>query len=172
MIRKVCFFRTEKNAFYANWIGFTNYKSVWTGKKSVFCSPDVAHIQLLHFLSSVRRAQKVDFNRLSTITNQAIIGCFSYNSLLEQSESIGKITFQCTVKPVLVATFIKQATCLKRPVFPFPVVSNKYKHTCIKHVPALSKHFFKYPLGACLIQVGLHLVEKLLGSCMIWSRAW
>ena len=39
MIRKVCFFRTEKNAFYANWIGFTNYKSVWTGKKSVFCSP-------------------------------------------------------------------------------------------------------------------------------------
>ena len=38
MIRKVCFF-TEKKAFYANWIGFTNLKSVWTGKKSVFCSP-------------------------------------------------------------------------------------------------------------------------------------
>ena len=33
------FFRTEKNAFYANWIGFTNEKSAWTGKKSVFCSP-------------------------------------------------------------------------------------------------------------------------------------
>ena len=31
------FFRTEKKAFYANWIGFTNLKSVWTGKKSVFC---------------------------------------------------------------------------------------------------------------------------------------
>ena len=33
------FFRTEKKAFYANWIGFTNLKSVWTGKKSVFCNP-------------------------------------------------------------------------------------------------------------------------------------
>ena len=31
------FFRTKKKAFYANWIGFTNLKSVWTGKKSVFC---------------------------------------------------------------------------------------------------------------------------------------
>ena len=38
MIRKVCFF-TEKKVFYANWIGFTNLKSVWTGKKSVFCNP-------------------------------------------------------------------------------------------------------------------------------------
>ena len=33
------FFRTEKKAFYANWIGFTNLKLVWTGKKSVFCNP-------------------------------------------------------------------------------------------------------------------------------------
>ena len=33
------FFRTEKKAFYANWIGFTNLNSVWTGKKSVFCNP-------------------------------------------------------------------------------------------------------------------------------------
>ena len=39
MIRKVCFFGTEKKAFYANWIGFTNLKSVWTGKKSIFCNP-------------------------------------------------------------------------------------------------------------------------------------
>ena len=38
MIRRVCFF-TEKKAFYAKWIGFTNLKSVWTGKKSVFCNP-------------------------------------------------------------------------------------------------------------------------------------
>ena len=37
MIRKVCFFGPKKKAFYANWIGFTNLKSVWTGKKSVFC---------------------------------------------------------------------------------------------------------------------------------------
>ena len=33
------FFRTEKKAFYANWIGFINLKSVWTGKKSVVCNP-------------------------------------------------------------------------------------------------------------------------------------
>ena len=39
MIRKVCFFTEKKKAFYANWIGFTNLKSVWTGKKSVFCNP-------------------------------------------------------------------------------------------------------------------------------------
>ena len=39
MIRKVCFFGPKKKAFYANWIGFTNLKSVWTGKKSVFCNP-------------------------------------------------------------------------------------------------------------------------------------
>ena len=36
---KVCFFRTEKKPFYANWIGFINLKSVWTGKESVFCNP-------------------------------------------------------------------------------------------------------------------------------------
>ena len=48
MIRKVCVFRTEKNAFYANWIGFTNYKSVWTGKKSVFCSPDPETTIIFH----------------------------------------------------------------------------------------------------------------------------
>ena len=39
MIRKVCFFGPKKKTFYANWIGFTNLKSVWTGKKSVFCNP-------------------------------------------------------------------------------------------------------------------------------------
>ena len=33
------FFHPKKKAFYANWIGFTNLKSVWTGKKSVFCNP-------------------------------------------------------------------------------------------------------------------------------------
>ena len=40
MICKVCFFGPKKkSAFYANWIGFTNLKSVWTGKKSVFWNP-------------------------------------------------------------------------------------------------------------------------------------
>ena len=33
------FFRTEKKAFYAKRIGFTNLKSVWTSKKSVFYNP-------------------------------------------------------------------------------------------------------------------------------------
>ena len=33
------FFHRKKKAFYANWIGFTNLKSVWTDKKSVFCNP-------------------------------------------------------------------------------------------------------------------------------------
>ena len=34
--------------------------------------------------------------------------------------------FTCTVKPVLVATSIKQATCIKRSVFQFPIMTNKY----------------------------------------------
>ena len=44
-----------------------------------------------------------------------------------------------TLKPVLVATFIKQAAYLKRPVIWFPIQTNKFKFTCIKQAPALSK---------------------------------
>ena len=40
------FFRTEKKMFYANWIGFTNLKSVWTGKKSV--SVTLSYLILFH----------------------------------------------------------------------------------------------------------------------------
>ena len=43
-----------------------------------------------------------------------------------------------TVKPVLVATSIKQATCLKRPVLQFPIVTNKTKFTCIKQAQQFS----------------------------------
>ena len=57
----------------------------------------------------------------------------------------------CAVKPVLVATSIKQATCIKRPVFQFPFVVNKYKSTCLKQALII------YPTGACLIQVGLYI---------------
>ena len=39
MIRKVCFFGPKKKAFYANRIGFTNLKSVWTSKISLFYNP-------------------------------------------------------------------------------------------------------------------------------------
>ena len=46
-----------------------------------------------------------------------------------------------TVKPVLVATSIKQATCIKRPVFRFPINTNKN----IKQAPVLSKHFSFLP---------------------------
>ena len=57
------------------------------------------------------------------------------------------ITFKIahTVKPVLVATSIKQATCIKRPVFRFPVMTYKYNFTCIKQAPGLSKHFLAIP---------------------------
>ena len=50
-----------------------------------------------------------------------------------------------TVKPVLVATCIKQATCITRPVFRFPIKTNKFICTYIKEAPALSKHFSVIP---------------------------
>ena len=50
-----------------------------------------------------------------------------------------------TVKPVLEATSIMQATCIKRPVLWFPIKTNKYKCTCIKQAPALKKHFSVIP---------------------------
>ena len=56
-------------------------------------------------------------------------------------------TLRDTVKPVLVATSIKQATCKQ---------ANTLKCTCIKQASVLSKHF-DCPLGACLIQVGLYM---------------
>ena len=51
-----------------------------------------------------------------------------------------------TVKPVLVATSIMQATCIKRLGFQFSVKTNKYKCTCIKQALALIKQaLFSYP---------------------------
>ena len=50
-----------------------------------------------------------------------------------------------TVKPALVASSIKQATCIKRPVFRFPIMTDKNKMTCIKQAPVLSKHFSFLP---------------------------
>ena len=55
-----------------------------------------------------------------------------------------------TVKPVLVATSIKQATCIKQACVQFPKQANTLKCTCIKQA------YFDCPLSACLIQVGLY----------------
>ena len=52
---------------------------------------------------------------------------------------------ETTVKPVLVATSIEQAICIKRPVFRSPIMTNKNKFTCIKQAPVLSKHFSFIP---------------------------
>ena len=64
-----------------------------------------------------------------------------------------------TVKPVLVATCIKQATCycIKQACIQFLQKANTLKNTCLKQAYVLSKQLFDYPLGACLIQVGLYL---------------
>ena len=45
-----------------------------------------------------------------------------------------------TVKPVLVATSIKQATCIKQVCIHFMKKSNTLKLTYIKQAPVLSKH--------------------------------
>ena len=53
---------------------------------------------------------------------------------------------ELTVKPVLVATSIKQATSIKKPVVWFPIQTiNKFKFTFIKQAPASSKHFSIIP---------------------------
>ena len=44
-----------------------------------------------------------------------------------------------TVKPVLVATSIKNATCIKQTCNQFPEKENALKCTCIKQTPVLNK---------------------------------
>ena len=51
----------------------------------------------------------------------------------------------CTVKPVLVATSNKQATCIKQTSVQFPKRANTLKCTCIKQAPVLSKHILIVP---------------------------
>ena len=58
MISKVCFF-TKKKAFYANWIGFTNLKSVWTSKKSVFCNPVLPYPILSYQIPSLPHPTRI-----------------------------------------------------------------------------------------------------------------
>ena len=50
-----------------------------------------------------------------------------------------------TVKPVLVATSIKQAICIKQACTQFPKKANTLKCTCIKQAPVLSKHILFIP---------------------------
>ena len=50
-----------------------------------------------------------------------------------------------TVKPVLVATSIKKATCIKQACIHFPKKANTLKCTCIKQAPALSKQVLISP---------------------------
>ena len=50
-----------------------------------------------------------------------------------------------TVKPVLVATSIKQATCIKQACIEFPKQANTLRCTCIKQAPVLSKQILIVP---------------------------
>ena len=50
-----------------------------------------------------------------------------------------------TVKPVLVATSIKQATCIKQACIQIPKQANALKCTCIKQAPVLSKQILIVP---------------------------
>ena len=60
-----------------------------------------------------------------------------------------------TVKPVLVASSLKQATCIKQACILFSKWANALKCTCIKQAPILRKQILIIP-GACLLQVGLY----------------
>ena len=55
------------------------------------------------------------------------------------------LPYKCTVKPVLVATSIKQATCIKQACIHVPKKENTLKCTCIKQAPVLSKHILIVP---------------------------
>ena len=50
--------------------------------------------------------------------------------------------FQITVKPVLVATSIKQATCIKQACIRFPKQAKTLKCAFLKQAPVLSKQIF------------------------------
>ena len=51
------------------------------------------------------------------------------------------------VKPFLVASCIKQATCIKQACIQFPKKANTLKCICIKQAPVLSKHFLIIPMA-------------------------
>ena len=53
--------------------------------------------------------------------------------------------FGLSVLPVLVATSIKQATCIKQACVQFPKQANTLKCTCIKQAPVLSKQILIVP---------------------------
>ena len=50
-----------------------------------------------------------------------------------------------TVKPVIVATSIEQATCIKQACIQVPKQANTLKCTCIKQAPVLSKQILIIP---------------------------
>ena len=56
-----------------------------------------------------------------------------------------KWSLASTVKPVLLATSIKQATCIKQACIQFPKEANTLKCTCIKQAPVLSKQILIIP---------------------------
>ena len=49
------------------------------------------------------------------------------------------------VKPVLVATSVKQVACIKQACIHFPKKANTSKCTCIYQTPVLSKHILIIP---------------------------
>ena len=59
----------------------------------------------------------------------------------------------------LVVTSIQQASCIKRSVFWFPLMKNRYNFTCIKQAPVLSKGFSVISLRY-LLNTGWNAVEK------------
>ena len=62
------------------------------------------------------------------------------NMVLETNLRLKNDLTYNTVKPVLVATSIKQATCIKQASVKVPKGANTSKCTCIKQAPVLSKH--------------------------------
>ena len=73
------------------------------------------------------------------------------NGELEWSYALGDII----VKPVLVTTSIKQATCIKQACVQFPKQANTIEMYLYEASTCLKQADFDCPFGACLIQVGL-----------------
>ena len=59
--------------------------------------------------------------------------------------NFNQITISNIVKPVLVATSIKQATCIKQACIQFPKQANTVKCTCIKKAPVFNKQILNVP---------------------------
>ena len=85
---------------------------------------------------------------------QNCVKCFHCKSTLHFLSENGSVYVHYTVKPVLVATYVKRATYIKQACFQFPKKTNtKGKCTYTRQAPVLSKHILIIPKALVLYRL-------------------